>query len=379
VPNVYIIGKTGTTEAMDRIRCKDEKQELQDILNHNHDLLPGDQIDPEDPCRWMLVKREMPVPDPATGNDRWNVDFFFVDQTATPTFVECKRFADTRSRREVVGQVLEYVANGQHYWSKDLLRKFAEDTAKLQRSTIEERFSLLKPSDFDSVDVFFDRVEANLKEAQVRIIFFLEEAPNELKCLVEFLNKQMVSSDVLLVEVSQYTRDGIRVVVPMLFGFTEQARRVKQTVTVTQREARKWDWETFKNDAQKKGLNDADIDAIRKLREVCESIAAEIHWGGGKLTGSFSAKWQGLCSGAVLSVYSNGELAVGFGNLGTTEAARFVRGKLKDALVQRLGLRVPENLEKKYPQYSISEWGPRVDELIVSLAQIIPQIPGSQS
>jgi hypothetical protein len=47
---------------------------------------------------------------------------------------------------------------------------------------------------------------------------------------------------------SQYISNGIKVVVPMLFGFTEQARRVKQTVTVTQRKARKWDWESVKQD-----------------------------------------------------------------------------------------------------------------------------------
>src|SRR5262249_51814781 len=39
-----------------------------------------------------------------------------------------------------------------------------------------------------SVDTFFEAVERNLKDGEVRIIFFLEKAPNELKNLVEFLN-----------------------------------------------------------------------------------------------------------------------------------------------------------------------------------------------
>lgn len=50
------------------------------------------------------------MPDPGTGQDRWSVDFVFADQDAVPTFVECKRFADTRSRLEVVGQMFEYAA-----------------------------------------------------------------------------------------------------------------------------------------------------------------------------------------------------------------------------------------------------------------------------
>ena len=87
---------------MRKVRCADEDRELQQILEKNLDLLPGDQINPEDPRRWLLVKREMPVQDPGSGQDRWSIDFVLLDQSATPTFVECKRFGDTRSRREVV-------------------------------------------------------------------------------------------------------------------------------------------------------------------------------------------------------------------------------------------------------------------------------------
>ena len=128
--NVYLLRGDGSTEALERIHCRDEDKELQQLLEGNANLIPGDQVNPEDPRRWLLVKREMPVPDPNTGENRWSIDFFFVDQDATPTFVECKRFNDTRSRREVVGQVLEYAANGHYYWTKELLRDFAEETAR---------------------------------------------------------------------------------------------------------------------------------------------------------------------------------------------------------------------------------------------------------
>src|ERR1035438_4287250 len=104
--NVYVVSEDGDSEPMIPVLCKNEDKELQNLLKNNFDLLPGDQIDPDSPCRWMLIKREMPVPDPCTGTDRWSIDFLFVDQKATPTFVECKRYLDTRSRREAVGQVL---------------------------------------------------------------------------------------------------------------------------------------------------------------------------------------------------------------------------------------------------------------------------------
>ncbi len=101
--SIFRIQDDGCPKQLEKTLCRDEAKDLQRILEKNHQLLPGDQINPEDPRRWFLGQREMPVPDPVTGIERWTVDFFFLDQNATPTFVECKRYADTRSRREVVG------------------------------------------------------------------------------------------------------------------------------------------------------------------------------------------------------------------------------------------------------------------------------------
>lgn len=56
---------TGTTTELARIRSLDEGKELQILLERNFDLLPGDQIDPDQKRKWLLIKREMPVPDPA--------------------------------------------------------------------------------------------------------------------------------------------------------------------------------------------------------------------------------------------------------------------------------------------------------------------------
>jgi hypothetical protein len=224
---VYIITESGASEPMEPICCKDESKELQDILEKNPDLIPGDQINPSDPRRWLPVKKEMPVPDPSSGGSRWNIDFFFVDQDAMPTFIECKRFNDTRARREIVGQMLEYAANGHYYWEKDELIEFAKESAKNNNITLDEEMTRLQPESPDTVEVFFQRVQENLREGQLRLIFFLEKAPIELKSVVDFLNKQMERSEVLLVEARQFLHEGLKVVVPNLFGFTEEARQVK--------------------------------------------------------------------------------------------------------------------------------------------------------
>jgi hypothetical protein len=49
---IYRLNQAGGGEPLSRILCSDEGQELQFALEQNFDLLPGDQIRPEDPCRW---------------------------------------------------------------------------------------------------------------------------------------------------------------------------------------------------------------------------------------------------------------------------------------------------------------------------------------
>ena len=52
----------------------------------------------------LLIRREQPVSDNGDGTGRWSLDHLFVTREAVPVLVELKRAADTRLRREVVGQ-----------------------------------------------------------------------------------------------------------------------------------------------------------------------------------------------------------------------------------------------------------------------------------
>lgn len=126
---MYVLGTDASAKPLQRVRCKDEGSELQDLLEQNPHILPSEQIYPDNPPQWLLVRREMPIVDPATGVQRWAVDFLFLDHMAIPTLVECKRCEDTRSRREVIAQMLEYAANGYHYWSAEDLQAYAQESA----------------------------------------------------------------------------------------------------------------------------------------------------------------------------------------------------------------------------------------------------------
>lgn len=62
-----------------------------------------------------------------------------------PTLVECKRFDDFRARREVVGQMLDYAANGKEYWSKDRLLSMASEAARKSGTELETAIRDLNP------------------------------------------------------------------------------------------------------------------------------------------------------------------------------------------------------------------------------------------
>jgi hypothetical protein len=74
------------------------------------------------------------VLDEEAGGGRWSLDHLFVDQDAIPTLVEVKRSSDTRIRREVVGQPLEYAANAIAYWPVEKIR--AEFEARCEQEQV---------------------------------------------------------------------------------------------------------------------------------------------------------------------------------------------------------------------------------------------------
>jgi hypothetical protein len=95
---------------------------LQKLLAEYPSLLAGEQIDSAAPRRWLLISREIGIPDSEDSAGRWALDHLFLDQDGIPTIVEVKCSCNTQIRREVVGQMLDYAANAVVYWSVEKIR-----------------------------------------------------------------------------------------------------------------------------------------------------------------------------------------------------------------------------------------------------------------
>ncbi len=225
---IFLVDKSGQTWLPMTEMPYDQEVVLQEALAQYPDLIPGDQINPDNPRRWLLVKRELGVPGETGGSDVWSLDHLFLDQDGMPTFIECKRSQDTRSRREVVAQMLDYAANGTEYWPMEKLRQSATETAQQQDRDLDEAIvELLDDVELD-VEWFWQQVEENLRQGKIRLVFVADAIPKELRRLVEFLNDKMNDVEVLAVEVKQFLGEGQRAMVPRVIGITEATRQSKQ-------------------------------------------------------------------------------------------------------------------------------------------------------
>jgi len=279
---IFLIERDGKlVELMER--PYESEDFLQGLLASHPALLSGKEIDPDEPRRWVLVTREASVPAEEGGAGRWSVDHLFLDQAGIPTLVEVKRSSDTRIRREVVGQMLDYAANGVVYWPVETIRSHFERRCAaegLEPSALLE--DLLGVG--EDLESYWARVKENLEAGRVRMLFVADAIPAELRRIVEFLNEQMKSAEVLAVEVRQFVSGELRTLVPRVYGRTEQAQATKSTGT---RQTRQWDAETLlKALGERSGA--AAVKAAKALLAWAHQAPVDLWWGHGAQDGSFT-------------------------------------------------------------------------------------------
>jgi hypothetical protein len=282
---IYLIQNDKSLQALSQQPYPNE-DDFQSLLEQYPDLLAGDQMNEGAPRRWLLVAREMGVPGEEGGPNQWSLDHLFLDQDGIPTLVEVKRAGDTRIRREVVGQMLDYAANAVVYWPVETVRtRFEATCAKHQAGPAQLLADLLgvTPDDGAALDAFWSQVKTNLQAAKIRLVFVADEIPPELRRIVEFLNATMDPVEVLAVEIHQYVGQGLKTLVPRVMGQTADAQARKG---IAGRQARTWDEASFFAELERRhGAEKAA--AARRILDWAEERKLHLWWGQGSQDGSF--------------------------------------------------------------------------------------------
>ena len=230
--------------------------------------------------RLLLVRREMGIPCDVNGSERWSIDHVFLDVDAVPTLVEVKRSSDTRLRREVVGQMLDYAANAVVYWPVEEMRsqfKHRCESCGMDADGEICRFV----NDGITANEFWHRAKTNLQAGRIRMVFVADSIPPELKRIIEFLNEQMDPAEVLGVEIKQFVGEGMKTLVPSFVGRTAEAETRKGAGRA---EKRQWDEQSFFDELAIQGA--PQVRVARKLLEWAASRATRLWWGQGPKEGS---------------------------------------------------------------------------------------------
>lgn len=258
----------------------DSEVVLQKLLADYPNLLSGSQIDPDNPRRWLLISREMSIPLEESPSNFF-VDHLFLDQDAVPTLVEVKRSSDLRIRREIIGQMLDYAANASQNWPLETI--IAKFEAYCESHEIDPAGTL---DDFlgddISSDEFWQMAATNLRDGKLRLLFVADEIPIELQRVVEFLNEQMTKTEVLAVEIKQYTGHDLKTLVPRVIGQTAETQRSKRGP----RQKKKWSEALFFPELERRISPDA-VQITRKILEWAQLKVTRIYWGEGIRDGSF--------------------------------------------------------------------------------------------
>ncbi len=278
---IYLIQENDKLVEM-REKTYDSEDLLQKLIAKYPNLLAGDQIDSDIPRRWLFISREAELPSEEDGEGRWYVDHLFIDQDAIPTLVEVKRSSDTRIRREVIGQMLDYAANAIIYWPIESIRAMFDTHCKDEGKKPDDVLSQFL-GDNSNFEQFWQKAKTNLQAGKVRMIFVADEIPPELQRVVEFLNEQMDPAEVLAVEIKQFVGSGLQTLVPRVLGQTAEAQQKKSSGT---RERKRWNETSFFKDLEEK-YGTEEVIVARKIYDWAKIKQLRIWWGEGKSNGSF--------------------------------------------------------------------------------------------
>jgi hypothetical protein len=185
----------------------------------------------------------------------------------------------------------------------------------------------------------------------------------------------MERTEVCLVEARQFIQNGLRVVVPTLWGYTEQARRIKKTVTVKKSgERRAWNEQDFIADLHAK-LKAAQTKLALAFYDFCRTLpGAVIKWGTGSERASFSVTFPPAIPRSILSVFSDGELRLNFNWLHQSELQLRVRDRFLESLRRIPTLDLGGHDPSKGCSVHPERWIPAIDKIKDAVRSALAEI-----
>lgn len=254
------------------------EDDLQKIIADNPCLLlrPGEL----DNNKLFLVQRELNISEGIDSSNSYSLDILLVDQSGIPVLVEVKRSSDTRIRREVVAQMLDYACRSSE-WNVNLLREY------FQTNNAESGMEAYH------ADGFWQQVTDNLHAQTLRLVFAADHIPDTLKKLIIFLDSNMPGIEVYGAEIRQFVSDSVTVLSSeILENSTSPSQNRSYSI--------EWNADSFARYLIDQG-NRPDLSIAESLRSYAAEIGLTCSFGRDVKYPSFTAKYKGVTIFKVVS------------------------------------------------------------------------------
>jgi hypothetical protein len=200
--------------------CDDEL--LRQLLDNRPDLVLRPATADDHPRLLLVARRATPAA--ATDPEVPALERVYVDSHGVPLLVGVQATADAPADGDGLMRLLDRVAVELPQWRDGWLRNVARtmhchrDEAELLEHALGWR---AEP------DAFWARVESNLSRDRVGIVLVVDQLPDELSRIVEFLDGQLREVDVRAVEVSVYGSGQVSALVPRSTRAGSPSRRIR--------------------------------------------------------------------------------------------------------------------------------------------------------
>jgi hypothetical protein len=190
----------------------DDEKHLQEILFNRPDLLPvADLNEGSKSIRVVVMEAGLP----GSGSS----DLIGVDEDGGITIVECKLAKNPESKREVIGQVLEY---GAFLWKRtypDFDSLFLKERNGRNGKPLADLMAAAVDPEEWSEEVFRGSVSANLERGHFHLIVVVDEINDELRRVADYVNNARPTGFTLhALEMRRLAEADFEILIPHMYG-----------------------------------------------------------------------------------------------------------------------------------------------------------------
>lgn len=204
----------------------DNESLLQDILEKFPEFVALEDLGVSEP--FVVIGREVATP-------AGYIDVLCIDGEGVLTVIETKLARNPQIRREVVGQVLEYVAQLSKWKAQDVIQvanqyfQSSSDTGGTGGATLTDLLkSTSEPEEMLSPGDVYERIENNLRKGRIKVVIASDAIPETLKDTVNFINS-FSNFDIYVLQVQLFKKDDLEIYAPAIFGFARKAGGERQS------------------------------------------------------------------------------------------------------------------------------------------------------